>query len=201
MTHHRPLPILCTSVALLVAGGAHAEPQQYRIDPEHLSIGFSASHIGYAAVLGLFTKGEGSFTYDPVTRTLSEAAATVDASSVFTAHAKRDDHLRSGDFLAAGEHPDISFTMTSAERTDEGSGLVTGDLTLRGVTRPVVLEVKLNAAKPSPIDNSDRLGISIRTVIKRSEWGSTYAVANGWVGDEIPITIELEAVHQPSVSD
>ena len=182
---------VCASVA------ARAEPYRYRIDPEHLSIGFSATHLGYADVLGLFLQGEGSFVYDAEARTLEDVQATIGAASVFTNHRARDEHLRSDQFLDAAAQPEIRFVMTAAEPTGERAGKVTGDLTLRGVTRPIVLDVTLNEAKPSPLDGSERVGVSVRTTVRRSEWGMTYAVENGWVGDDIPLAIEFEAVRQP----
>jgi polyisoprenoid-binding protein YceI len=194
----RPSLVAFALLALVGTGAtAVAEPYRYRIDPEHLSIGFSASHIGYADVLGLFLRGAGSFVYDAQTRTLRDLQATVDPASVFTNHRARDEHLRSGEFLDAAAHPEIRFVMTGAEPTGERTGKVTGDLTLRGVTRPVVLDVTLNAAKPSPLDGSERLGVSVRTTIQRSAWGMTYAVENGWVADAIPLSIEFEAVREP----
>jgi polyisoprenoid-binding protein YceI len=191
-----------SSFALALAAGCcapglvEAAAERYVIDPEHLSIGFKAAHLGYADVLGLFLEGQGSFTYDEDARALGAVEAIVRASSVFTHHQARDEHLRSGEFLDAAAHPLIRFVMTSAEPTGERSGEVRGDLTLRGITRPVVLEVTLNKAGASPLDGSYRLGVSARTTIKRSEWEMTYAVENGWVSDAVPLTIEFEAVRQ-----
>lgn len=175
---------------------AAAAPERYRIDPEHLSIGFLVGHIGYAEVLGLFLEGEGSFTFDPEARTLSDLRVTIPAVSVFTNHDDRDEHLRGSDFLDAGSHPEITFAGTGAEPTGERTGRVTGDLTLRGVTRPVTLDVTWNKSGPYPFGDNFVIGISARTTIRRSDFGMTYAVDNGWVEDEVDIIIELEAIRQ-----
>ncbi|MDX6748538.1 YceI family protein [Geminicoccaceae bacterium 1502E] len=190
------LPAAWLAAVLLAPAGASAEPRRFTIDPEHFHLGFAATHIGYADVLGLFLEGGGSFVYDEEARALSELRVTVDAASVFTNHAKRDGHLRSKDFLAAGAHPEITFVMTGAEPGSETAGTVTGDLTMRGQTHPVTLEVVLNKAGTYPYNDNYVLGISARTVIERSRWGMTYAVENGWVADAIPITIEIEAIRE-----
>lgn len=179
------------------AGDARAEPARYVIDPEHFSLAFEATHIGYANTIGLFLRGEGGFIFDEDARTLSDLVVTVPVASVFTNHQARDEHLRSGDFLAAGEHAEARFVMTEAEPTGERTGRVTGDLTLRGVTRPVTLDVTWNKSGKYPYNENYVVGISARTVIRRSAWGMTYAVDNGWVSDEIPLRIELEAIRQP----
>ena len=174
----------------------NAEPATYEIDPAHFSIGFSSTHIGFAPVLGMFLEGGGSFVFDEETRELSNVDVTIKAASVFTNHEKRDGHARSKDFLFVEDFPEIRFVMTSAEATSDTTGTVTGDLTLRGVTKPVTLDVTWNKSGEYPFGNNYAIGISASTVVKRSEFGMTYAVENGWVGDETPITIELEAIRQ-----
>lgn len=184
-------------VALLLAAGAgDAAPARYRIDPEHLSIGFRGMHIGYASVIGLFGVGQGSFVFDETTRALSDLRVTIAAGSVHTGHKDRDGHLRSSEFLDAETHPSITFVMREAVPAGERAGKVTGDLTIRGVTRPVTLEVTWNKSGTYPYNDNYVIGISARTSIRRSEFGMTYAVENGWVGDVIPIEIELEAIRE-----
>ncbi|MEM7221914.1 MAG: YceI family protein [Pseudomonadota bacterium] len=183
-------------IAALVclAPPAQAAPERYEIDPDHLSVGFLVDHIGYAAVLGMFLEGEGSFTYDEETQTLSDLKVEIEADSVFTNHKKRDRHLRGGDFLDADEHEEILFVGTGSEPSGPNSGKVFGDLTILGQTRPVTLDVTLNKSAKYEIGDDDHvLGISARTIIKRSDFGMTYGVENGWVGDEVEVIIELEA--------
>lgn len=193
-----------TAAALLGAIGwaalqpAQAAPATYRLDPEHTTIAFLVRHIGYADTLGQFLKAEGSFVFDEEARTLSDLEVSIDAASVFTNHAARDDHLRKADFLHVAEHPAITFVGTSAEPTGPNTGKVTGDLTILGVTRPVTLDVTLNKTGLYPYIDHYVAGISARTVIRRSEFGMTYAVENGWVGDEVQVIIEVEAIRDKS---
>ncbi len=190
------LPLLAVAIWGAIGRPAEAEPRRYRIDPEHLAIAFEAMHIGYSRVLGQFLKAEGHFVFDEATRTLHEAEIRVDARSVFTNHQARDDHLRAADFLDAQAHPEIVFRMTRAVPHSPTTGVVEGELTFRGRTLPLSVEVTLNKIGPYPWGDNHVVGVSARTVVKRSLWGSTYAVENGWVADEIPIRIELEAIRE-----
>jgi polyisoprenoid-binding protein YceI len=181
--------------ALLVAPAAVAAPYQYRIDPEHFTAAFTVRHIGYADALGQFLRGGGSFVFDEEARRLSDLRVEIDAASVFTNHKARDEHLRSKDFLdAAGPHAAITFVGRSAEPTGERTGKVTGDLTVRGVTRPVTLDVTWNKSGQYPFGENYVVGISARTTLRRSDWGMTYGVEGGLVGDEVGVVIELEAI-------
>ena len=175
---------------------AQAEPARYELDPEHVAIAFLVDHIGYAKTLGKFLEVEGSFLFDETVPSVSELEVAIAADSVFTAHERRDDHVRSNDFLAADDHPEITFVMTGAEPSGPRTGQVLGDLTIRGVTRPVSLDVTWNKSGSYPFNNNYVTGISARTTIKRSDFGMTYAVENGLVGDEVEIIIEAEAIRQ-----
>ncbi|MEZ5824864.1 MAG: YceI family protein [Geminicoccaceae bacterium] len=175
---------------------ASAEPRQFVIDPEHLSIVFDASHIGFQRQTGLFLDGGGSFTYDEETGELADVVFTVDATSVFSDHDARDKHLRSADFLDADNHGEIRFVMTSAERSDETHGIVHGDLTFRGTTLPVSVDVTLNRIGPYPWGENYVIGLSAEAAIQRSAFGSTYAVEGGIVGDEVRLRFEIEAIRQ-----
>jgi len=178
--------------------GARAEPQRFVLDPEHLTVGFLVSHIGYADTLGLFRDVEGSFVFDEATRTLSDLEVVVRTASVDTFHEARDEHVRSGDFLDAETHPEMTFVMTGAEASGETTGTVTGDLTLRGETRPITLDVTLNkiGAYPPGFPPAYVVGVSVRGAIDRSDWGMTYGVDSGLVGDRVSLLIEAEARRQ-----
>jgi polyisoprenoid-binding protein YceI len=184
------------ALALSATAAAEAAPARYAIDPEHSSIAFTVSHIGYHNLLGQFLKGGGTFVWDEEARVLSGLEVRIEAASVFTNHQARDEHVRGKDFLDAAASPAIAFVGRSAEPTGERTGRVTGDLTLRGVTRPVTLDVTLNKSGLYPYVDNYVVGISARTVLKRSEWGMDYAVANGLVGDEVAVLIELEAIRE-----
>lgn len=188
--------LIIVLAGLLVSVSASAEPRLFRIDPSHFSIAFSADHIGYGPTRGLFLKGSGSFMFDEETGTVSDAVIAVEAASVFSNDKRRDDHLRSADFLDAKEYPEIRFELTEAAALSAETGTVTGNLTILGVTKPVTADVTLNKIGPYPFGDAYVAGISARTVIRRSDWGMTYAVENGWVGDEVTLEIDLEAVRQ-----
>ena len=180
--------VLATPVAL-------AEPETYVIDDEHFSMSFEVSHIGYAPVMGMFREVEGKFQYDEETKQLTSGTLTFKSKSVFTNHKKRDDHLRKDDFLNSGAFPDITFEVTGFETTGDNTGIVTGDLTLLGKTRPVDVDVTLNKSAEYPIGHEDyTLGMTAETTIKRGDWGMTYGIDEGLVGDEVRLRFGLEAV-------
>ena len=135
-----------TARSLALVPTAHAAPRTYDIDPDHAAIAFKVDHIGYAKTLAQFLKTEGSFVFNEETRELGAVTVDVDANSVFSNHKRRDEHIRNKDFLDAGKHPLITFRANGGEATGETTGKVTGDLTIRGVTKPVTLDVVLNKA-------------------------------------------------------
>lgn len=188
--------VLASGLAL---GGtpALAEPHTYRIDPEHFSIGFLIEHVGYERLLGMFLEGQGEFVYDEETRELSSGRVEIDADSLFTNHEERDEHVKSEDFLAVEEHPTIIFEATEFTAKDATHGTLTGDLSMLGQTHPVTLDVTLNKAAEYPFGHEKyTLGASARTTLSRSEWGMTYGVDNGMVGDEVMLILEFEAIRQ-----
>ncbi len=188
------LTALGATLALGLAPPAQAEPATWQIDPDHAVVAFTIMHAGYAKVLGRFSEIEGSFTYDPDTQELGEVTARIGAGSVDTDHEKRDNHVRSADFLDAEAHPAITFTATGSTPTSETTGTVTGDLTIRGVTQPATLDVTLNKRADYPCcHGKETLGISATAEILRSDFGSTYALPD-FVGDAVSIILEFEAI-------
>ncbi|WP_253273021.1 YceI family protein [Halomonas sp. PR-M31] len=189
--------VAVTGGLLLGASTAQAEPQTYRIDPEHFSIGFLIDHIGYQKQLGMFLEGEGEFVYDEQAQTLSSARVEIPAASLFTNHEKRDGHVLSDDFLDAEEYPAIVFEATDFNADSDTQGTLTGDLTMLGETHPVTLDVTLNKAEKYPFGHKQyTFGLSARTTLNRSEWGMTYGVDNGMVGDEVELIFEFEGIRQ-----
>lgn len=189
--------LLASALPAFDAGPARAEPAKYQLDPEHLSIGFLVSHIGFAKVSGIFQEAEGSFVFDEASLALSDVMVTVATDSVFTNHKQRDKHLRSSDFLNARKYPEMTFVGTGSKKTGPRSGEVTGNLTLRGQTQPLTLDVTWNKSDFYPFGHKDYvIGVSARGTLKRSLYGMTYVVENGWVGDEVELIIEFEARRQ-----
>ncbi len=196
-------PFLSTIALWLVLGAsapAHAQAARYQLDPDHITVAFLVDHVGFAKVLGMFRAARGSYRFDEATATLSEVRIEVETASVFTNQRKRDDHLKGPDFLNSGEFPRMVFTASSARRTGDRSFDITGQLELLGKSQPLTLQATWNKSAESPLggplSKPYTMGVSARGSFKRSAYGMNYAVANGWVGDEIPLIIEFEAVRQ-----
>jgi polyisoprenoid-binding protein YceI len=178
-----------------LSAAAHAQPARYQIDPEHFSVGFLVDHLGYARVLGIFQKASGTYAFDETSGALSDVRIVIDAGSVYTAHRKRDNHLKSADFLNAGEFPQIVFKGAQAKRTGERTFAIDGQLELLGKTLPVTVEAKWNKSGKYELPGATAyvMGVSARTSFKRSDFGMKYGVANGWVGDTVELMFEFEA--------
>lgn len=192
------LRFLCAllSIGLLGAAHSHAADARYQLDPEHVTISFLVQHLGYADTLGLFRKISGSYVYDEQARRLSNVEVIVETGSVFTGHDKRDDHLRGRDFLDASRTPRMVFTASSATWTGDKTFTVDGELDLLGKRQPLRLTGTVNKSGIYPIGSSPKpyvMGVSLRGKLKRSDWGMSYGVANGMVGDQVELIIEFEA--------
>lgn len=184
-------------IALAATRPAWAQPARYEIDPEHLSVGFLVEHIGYAKVLGMFRAARGSYRFDEATGELRDIRIEVDTNSVFSNHIKRDQHLKSADFLNATEFPRMVFTAAGAKRTAERNFEIAGTLELLGRPLPLTLQATWNKSAFSPIAKSNYvMGVSARGSFRRSAYGMNYAVGNGWVGDEVELIVEFEAIRR-----
>lgn len=169
----------------------------YAIDPVHSEVGFSVRHAMVTKVRGRFADVEGSVVLDEDANLIS-VSATVQIASVDTRNADRDAHLRSADFFDAETHPSMTFASRSVSVGGEGF-VVTGDLTLHGVTREVVLDVEANGVATDPFGFS-RAGFSAETEINRKDFGLTYnaALETGGVlvSEKVKITLDVSAVKQ-----
>lgn len=181
---------------LLSASTAAAEPTVWQIDSSHTSVQFAVRHLMVSTVRGTFGKVSGVARLDPNDVTRSSVEATIDATSIDTRDAKRDAHLKDSDFLDVSRFPTITFKSKSVRKVDDTHYEVLGDLTLRGVTKPVTLAVE---GSPTPISDpfgKTRLGGVATTKIDRQDFGVSYSKAmdNGGlvVGDELEITIDVE---------
>jgi polyisoprenoid-binding protein YceI len=189
---------------LLAAVPAQAKSEKYVIDPEHFSIALLVRHIGYFDLVGLFTEGAGSFVFDETKPEVTDIRVTIKTESYFSGHKKRDDHVRSADFLNAKEFPEMVFVGKSSEKTGDRTGKIRGELTFRGVTKPLTLDVTWLKSAEYPIGGGlfggkpYVTGINARGALKRSDFGMTYAVDNGLVGDEVTLIIGFEAQRQDS---
>jgi polyisoprenoid-binding protein YceI len=191
------LIFLLAGLAASVSAPARAEPREFLIDEAHFSVGFLINHIGYADQLGQFLDGSGRFVWDESTNELHSGEVVVKASSVFTNHRDRDRHLRSEDFLHASEFEEIRFTAQRWVPEGDNRGILHGSLAMLGQSHPVALEVTINRRADYPFGHEQyTVGMSARTTLKRSQWGMTYALEDGLVGDEVRMLLEFEAIGQ-----
>lgn len=169
----------------------------WSIDPSHSEVGFSVRHLGISRTRGRF----GAFSGDIVVAERPEdsrVSVEIDTASVDTRDAGRDEHLRSADFFDAETHPVLAFTSTDVNAND-GRWLVTGDLTIAGVTKPVVLDTEVTGLVTDPWGN-DRVAFAASTEVNREDFGLTWNAAletGGFlVGKTVKIDLEVEAVLQ-----
>jgi len=171
-------------------------PGTYTIDPSHSSVEFVGRHLGLAKVRGRFTKFGGEIQIAEAPEK-SSVEVDVDVASVESADAKRDEHLRSPDFFHVEEHPNMVFKSTGVTPVADGTWDVAGDLTIRGVTRPVVLRTEFEGGENTPFGDQ-RVGFSATTEINREDWdlGWNVVLESGGllVGKKIKIELSVEAI-------
>jgi len=169
---------------------------EYEIDTSHTQVMFKVRHLGVSTVTGRFNRFAATFAYDPQDPAASWVTATIDAGSVDTDNERRDNHLRSPDFFAADSYPTLTFQSTKVEGAGEGKLRVAGDLSIRGVTRPVVLDVVLEGATTGG-EGQPITGWTAETTVNRKDYGLQWnrlTEAGGWVvGDDVRIVLEVEA--------
>jgi polyisoprenoid-binding protein YceI len=169
------------------------------LDPVHSSVDFTIRHMMISKVKGTFHKFEADITADPADLTTADIEFRVDLASIDTRNSDRDGHLRSADFFDVEHHPQMVFKATKIVKKDDGEYEVTGDLTIRGVTRSETFTVSFEGLSKSPW-GSEVAGFSAQGSIKRSDYGLTYnaALETGGVliGDEVKVSIEIEATKQ-----
>lgn len=169
----------------------------WTIDSAHSSIEFTVKHMMMSKVKGTFEEFEASVEADPDDLTTADIQFSVDVSSIATRDEKRDAHLKSGDFFNAEEHPKMTFQSTNIERKSGDEYDVTGDLTIRGTTRPVTFAVTAEGQQKDPMSGDVVAGFSGAGKIKRNDFGLTWNVAletgGVLVGDEVKISLEFEA--------
>lgn len=169
---------------------AHAAPVPYEFDKVHTQIIFSVNHLSFSHSTGRFQNFDGAFKYDDKDVTNSSVEVQINADSLFMGSEAWDTHVKSTDFLNVEKFPLITFKSTKIEKTGDTTANITGDLTILGVTKPVVLAAVLNKAGKHPMSGKDHIGVSATTRIKRSDFGVNYGIPN--VGDDVDIRIEVE---------
>jgi len=169
------------------------------VDAAHSSIDFTVKHMMIANVKGAFHKFDAEIEADPEDLTTADVRFSIDVTSVDTRNPDRDAHLRAPDFFDAEKYPTIEFRATKIERKEDGEYKVTGDVTIRGVTRPETFDLTFEGVGKDPWGN-EKAGFSAQGKIKRSDYGLTYnaVLETGGllIGDEIKVSLEVEAVKQ-----
>jgi polyisoprenoid-binding protein YceI len=185
----RTLPAL--TIALLLTLSAAAQ-ETWQLDPPHCSAQFAVKHLGVSTVRGAFTKVSGTVQYDPANLAKSSIQTTIDATSVDTRVDMRDNDLRSPNYLDVKKYPTITFQSKKIEAAGAGKLKVTGDLTIHGVIKEVVLDVDGPSAPMKDPWGNQRMGASASTKINRMDFG--VSGAPGMIGDDISITLDIEMI-------
>ena len=175
----------------------HTATGTYAIDATHSRIGFVARHAMVTKVRGSFNEFEGTGFFDADRPENSHLELVIQAASIDTRNADRDGHLRSNDFFDMDQYPQITFRSTSVEQAGEGEYRVTGDLTIKGVTKPVTVDFDYTGVAVDPFGNQ-RLGLEGTTTINRKEWGVSWNApleAGGvLVSEKVTLEFEVSAV-------
>jgi polyisoprenoid-binding protein YceI len=171
----------------------------WNIDPSHSAIAFTVRHLVVSRTRGRFTRWSGRLRFDPENPTASSVEVNIEPASVDTADAERDAHLRSPDFFDVEKFPTASFRSTKVEDRGGGRYRVSGDFTLHGVTRPVVLEVVYEGSGKDPW-GGERAGFTASASIDRKqfglEWNKALETGGLLVGEKVDLTLEIETIKQ-----
>lgn len=190
---HAPLKCLLLAAVLAVASSAaFAAPLTYKLDPNHTVVLASWSHFGYSHPTANFGQVDGTLIYDADDVAASSVEVTLPLAGLNAFVPDFNEHLRSADFFEADKYPDITFRSTKVETAGEGKLKVTGNLTIKDQTRPVVLDVSLNKAAVHPMGKREAIGFDASTTLKRSDFGVGKFAPN--VGDEVTLRITTEAM-------
>ena len=195
ITSLKPLAVAAALFAALPALAA-----DYVLDPSHSTAQFAVKHMMVSTVRGQFEKVSGTATIDDKDASKSKVSVTIDATTINTREPKRDNHLRSPDFFDVAKYPNLTFTSTRVERKGAGY-LITGDLAMHGITKPVTLNAELTTPQKSPFDGKPVVGVKANGKLSRKEWGLTWnksLEAGGvLVSDEVELVIDAELREAP----
>lgn len=187
----------------LVPAFASAETAKFTIDPVHSEVSFSIRHL-VSKTSGRFGQFGGDITMDPKDPSTMVINGKIQTASINTNNEKRDGHLKSPDFFDVATHPEITFKSTKVAKSGD-KWTLTGDLTMKGVTKPVTLDLAILGVSPSPVFGGVRVGIEATGKINRKDWGVNWnnAVEGGGtiLGDDVDLTIRAEAVNAVEKAD
>jgi polyisoprenoid-binding protein YceI len=190
--------LILLSAGLLVGLTMGAPAKTFQIDPAHSSITFEVRYMMLSNVSGSFTDFGGTFDYEPGNPDAWRTEAEIQAASISTANADRDEHLRSPDFFHVEQHPTLDFRSTALKKTGDGEYELHGELTLLETTRPVVLDLEMVGEMPDPRSGGTRVAWEATGTIDRKEFGMTWsrALDGGGlvVGDDVDIELAIQGV-------
>ncbi|WP_258807971.1 YceI family protein [Pseudidiomarina sp. CB1] len=191
----KKLALVAAMTAALSVSLQPAQAEDYVIDIEgqHAFVQFKISHLGYSWLLGEFTDFEGSFSYDEAKPSEASVNVTIDTASIDSNHAERDKHLRSDDFLAVDDYPEATFTSTSFTPNGDGTAVLAGDLTLRGVTKPIEIAVTEVGAGPDPWGGFRR-GFEGKVTLTLADFGIDYDL--GPAAKTVDMYLSIEGIRQ-----
>jgi len=192
----RLFPVLLTG---LLAMAVPALGAQYDIDAAHSAISFKIKHLGISNVKGTFDDFAGSFTFDAAAPAAASVEAVIQTASISTGNEKRDEHLRAADFFDAAQFPTITFKSTGLTMSTASEGVLTGTLTMHGVSKDVTLALEFNGAVTDPWGNG-KVGFSATGKLDRQDFGLTYGkVMEGgglMLGNDVEISLEIEGTEK-----
>lgn len=180
------------AAALGLVSTAAVAGEAYTIDTTHAQVVFHYNHLGYSTTFGMFSDITGTIDFDAANPAASSVEASFPVTTLATGNAERDAHFQTGDFFGAEAAPAVTFVSTGIEVTGENAAQITGDLTLNGITKSVVLDTVLTQMGDHPMAGKPWLGFFATTTLVRSEWDmGMYAP---YVGDNVMVEISLEAM-------
>ena len=185
--------ILVTALLMTTATPLHAAKYAIDTDGMHAFIHFSIPHLGYSNLIGRFNRFSGSFDYDAEKPEESKIEVTIETASIDSNHAERDKHLREEEFLYVSKYPEAKFVSTSYEPQSAETGILKGNLTLRGETRPVTIEVTKIGEGPDPWGGY-RVGFTGTTRIALADFGITKFL--GKKSTEVELVLDIEGVRR-----
>ena len=181
-----------TSLALAgLSTAAFAAPEQYNLDASHSQVLFSYEHLGFSTTYNMFAGFEGEIMFDQEDPANSSVSVAMPVKSLYTGWEKRFEHFMGDDFFGAEDGDMITFTSTGIEVTGDNTAEITGDLTMNGVTKSVVLDATLNKAAAHPMQEKAWVGFDATTTLLRSDYGLDYAAPA--ISDEVEVMISVEA--------
>lgn len=190
--------ILCAGlfISLVMAGSAHAKPENYKIDPVHSSVVFKVSHLGFSNIYGMFSNVSGSFVVDKDKPSNNKIDLVIQADSIETFNEDRDKHLKGPDFFNVKQYPEITFKTTQVEKLKNGLLKVTGSLNMHGKTKTVTFDLSPNRSGKD-LKGVERTGADATFSLKRSDFGIDYMLkGENSIGDDIQVMVSIEGIKQ-----